>query len=122
MPYRAKKPCPHFGCKELTNGGYCEAHKRAIDKSYDTHHRDKDMKRFYGSPSWRAARKVKLAKDPMCEACKRGGVLVVATVVDHILPVREGGARLAMENLQSLCHSCHSRKTLKERSGKDYKF
>jgi 5-methylcytosine-specific restriction protein A len=122
MPYKAKKPCPHHGCRELTNGGYCEAHNRAVNADYDRHHRDKEMKRFYNSQPWVRLRKAKLSRDPMCEACKMGGVLVIAAVVDHIVPVREGGARLDIDNLQSLCHSCHSRKTLRERTAKDYKF
>lgn len=37
-------------------------------------------------------------------------------MVDHIQPIRFGGAALDMENLQSLCWSCHSAKSVKEGS------
>ncbi|WP_366141808.1 HNH endonuclease signature motif containing protein, partial [Propionivibrio sp.] len=33
-----------------------------------------------------------------------------ATDVDHIVPIRRGGTN-KHENLQPLCHACHSRKT-----------
>jgi 5-methylcytosine-specific restriction protein A len=40
--------------------------------------------------------------------------VVLAVEVDHIVPIREGGARLDANNLQPLCHTCHSRKTMLE--------
>lgn len=39
-----------------------------------------------------------------------GGQYVPATDVDHIVPRAQGGTD-APENLQPLCHACHSRKT-----------
>ena len=36
-----------------------------------------------------------------------------ATEVDHIIPLRHGGGN-KLENLQSLCKSCHSSKTAVE--------
>lgn len=61
-----------------------------------------------------------LARQPVCADpfgihAERGEV-VVATEVDHIVPKRLGG-RDEIENLQALCKSCHSRKTMMERSG-----
>ena len=38
------------------------------------------------------------------------GRVVIATEVDHIVPRRAGGKDV-IENLQSLCITCHSRKT-----------
>ena len=38
---------------------------------------------------------------------------MLATEVDHIVPKSAGGTD-AMDNLQALCKSCHSRKTAKE--------
>jgi 5-methylcytosine-specific restriction endonuclease McrA len=37
-----------------------------------------------------------------------------AAMVDHIVPIRQGGAALDMNNLQSLCWSCHCAKSIKE--------
>ena len=51
-----------------------------------------------------------LSRQPYCVECLRHGITVRATDVDHIVPRRDGGRDVA-ENLQSLCHSCHSKKT-----------
>lgn len=47
----------------------------------------------------------------MCEwrGCRR-----LAVEVDHITPVSQGGDRYDWNNLQSLCHAHHERKTLLE--------
>jgi 5-methylcytosine-specific restriction protein A len=37
-----------------------------------------------------------------------------AKVVDHIVPVKEGGERFERVNLQSLCVPCHNAKTASE--------
>ena len=62
--------------------------------------------RGYGH-RWRKLRRLKLNTDPMCQApgCDRA-----ATDVDHIRSRASGGDD-SMANLQSLCHSCHSRLT-----------
>jgi 5-methylcytosine-specific restriction protein A len=44
------------------------------------------------------------------------GHLVFSTDVDHIIP-REAGGSDDDENLQGLCHACHSRKTAQEDGG-----
>lgn len=59
---------------------------------------------------WRKVRKLKAAQDPLCEWCKRKGWAVPLAVVDHIVPIRAGGARLDLRNLQSLCDRCHGKK------------
>ncbi|WP_461041724.1 HNH endonuclease [Spirosoma harenae] len=70
---------------------------------------------FYRNAPWRHLRKLKLEKDPLCEECKEKKRLTVATVVDHIKPIRLGGEPLDMDNTRSLCKSCHARKSAKER-------
>lgn len=64
-------------------------------------------KRIYESVRWRKLRAFKLRSEPLCRVCKRQ-----ANEVDHILSVREH-PHLAwdLDNLQSLCKSCHSSKT-----------
>ena len=47
------------------------------------------------------------------DVLKKGAELVM---VDHIVPIRFGGRSLDMDNLQSLCWSCHSAKSIKEGS------
>nr|DAH08110.1 MAG TPA: HNH endonuclease [Caudoviricetes sp.] len=70
---------------------------------------------FYQSTAWRKVRAVKLSQDPLCEECARQGMAVPAQMVDHIRPINEGGAALDMKNLQSLCHTCHNRKSGQEK-------
>ena len=78
--------------------------------------RAKTAQRGYDA-AWRKVRLVKLAEDPLCEQCKRKGLLKLAEEVDHIIPIADGGERLELNNLQSLCKSCHSRKTMAESRG-----
>ena len=67
---------------------------------------------FYQSREWRRLRSVKLQQDPVCELClKEKNIITPAKVVDHIVPINKGGAPLDLNNLQSLCYPCHSRKS-----------
>jgi 5-methylcytosine-specific restriction protein A len=65
---------------------------------------------------WRKLRAATLAAEagehagPLCVECLRQGIITPATDLDHIVPKRVGGADTP-ENLQPLCHRCHSRKT-----------
>lgn len=45
--------------------------------------------------------------------CQAPGCSQLATDVDHIIARRKGGTD-DLQNLQSLCHACHSRKTARE--------
>ena len=67
---------------------------------------------------WRApGAAVRAAADP------RRGLRTPATDVDHIRDHKgDWGLFTDRENLQSLCHSCHSRKTAAEMLGKRRKF
>jgi len=70
--------------------------------------------RFYDSTRWRNLRDMVIARHPLCEQCKSKGLTTIATQVDHILPIEEGGNPTDWTNLQPLCASCHSKKTRKE--------
>ncbi len=63
---------------------------------------------FYSSGRWRRLRRLILAAHPLCQA---PGCYREATDVDHIIPMAAGGPALDADNLQALCHECHSRKT-----------
>lgn len=58
--------------------------------------------------------------DPYCELCELRGELVDAAEVDHIRRIEDGGQRYAWGNLQSLCKSCHAKKSASERGEKGY--
>ena len=70
--------------------------------------------KFYQSPPWRKLRALKMAQQPMCQECELKGIIKPARVADHIIPINQGGEPLNIENLQSLCNTCHNRKSGRE--------
>ena len=72
---------------------------------------------------WRKIRVAVLTESPLCIFCEGAGRVVIATVVDHIEPLAEGGGN-ERDNLRSLCKPCHDRHTALTRgfaSGKNDK-
>jgi len=70
-------------------------------------------RKHYTSADWRAKRERILVRDSFrCASC---GMIASgqAAHVDHVRPLEEGGTD-ADENLQTLCSSCHGRKTIAE--------
>ena len=107
------KPCRHPSCPNLVRGGgYCRLHQKA-----HTAPRGESENRhsLYSGAEWKKLRAYQLMREPYCRECARHGITKRAEDVDHIIPHR-GDLRLFRdtENLQSLCHSCHSRKTIAE--------
>jgi len=70
--------------------------------------------RFYDSQRWKNLRAYQLNKRPLCESCDKKHLTTEATQVDHITPIVDGGSLTSLDNLQSLCAKCHSRKTREE--------
>ena len=58
-----------------------------------------------------------LAKNPLCAECKAEGYTVAAALVDHIIPLSQGG-KDEDSNYQSLCVTHHNRKIAREREQK----
>lgn len=116
MPKKPLKPCAITGCPNLCVGTYCDVHKKVSDKTYNRFNRDKLNKSFYTSMEWRKLRRVHLDANPLCVECLKEGRHRVATIVDHIVPIKDGGKPLDPSNLQSLCWSCHTTKSNKEGS------
>lgn len=56
-----------------------------------------------------------LHQHPLCVACRADGLVVSATLVDHIVPLALGGSMWDPKNHQGLCRSCHATKTGRER-------
>lgn len=116
MPYKPKKPCSYPGCPNLTDERYCSVHKKLMEKQYDKYQRSKESAAFYHSSAWRKKRADYLIEHPFCVECNKRGRLTKAVVVDHIIPIRMGGELLEDSNLQALCPSCHTRKSILEGS------
>lgn len=115
MPRRTPRGCSVPGCPELVEGDYSKCIRHRIE-----------AERARGAPSdkgydkvWRRLRNAYIRAHPWCE--DPDGVhprRQRATHVDHVVPISQGGARLDKANLQSLCMSCHSRKTALERNAR----
>lgn len=118
MPIKPLRPCRHYGCSKLTKSAYCKEHEALHRKVYeDKCNRESSARRGYGR-KWREESKRYLAEHPWCEHCKVAGRREPATEVDHIKP-HKGDKKLFWDrkNWQSLCHSCHSKKTAGEDGG-----
>jgi 5-methylcytosine-specific restriction protein A len=116
MPKSAPTPCRYPGCAAvLAIPGYCAVHQARVHRDYGRARRVFDSEvGFYQSARWRSVRAAFLRGQPMCVACEAAGSLVPARVVDHVVPIKDGGARFEASNLQGLCVSCHNRKTARE--------
>ena len=67
---------------------------------------------FYNSGAWRRDRAAHLQANPYCVRCyEQKGVLIQATVSDHIRSINDGGDPWGWSNRQALCASCHNRKS-----------
>jgi len=73
---------------------------------------------FYNSRRWRSVRKNYIGGCPLCEICKKKGRVVEGNVVDHIIPISQGGDEWNTNNFQTLCTSCHNSKSSKESKNK----
>lgn len=101
----------------LVHGGArCPTHQAVERKQYDEK-RGSSSKRGYGS-RWQKARDGFLRAHPLCAEHDRRGMVVPATVVDHIIP-HKGDMVLFWDssNWQSLCKPCHDEKTAREDGG-----
>ena len=107
MPWLFRR-CNYPGCEEKVKGlreSLCSAHLKQVRVDYDRSRRDPSIKRFYNSDGWKRLRGLKLDIDPLCQVCGRS-----ANTVDHKQSIKEGVNPYDMNNLQSLCFQCHSRK------------
>lgn len=70
--------------------------------------------RFYNRAAWGKCRKLKLRRNPLCERCLRDeGRAIPAAHVHHVKDLADRpDLAYDLDNLESLCHPCHSRETL----------
>ncbi len=119
--------CKHNRCNTLiekgTNRGYCDEHKEEAEQkrkeadkyrqqSYNNTRRDTEETKFYNSRAWKMVRLLALKRDNyLCQDClERGHINSSWLEVHHIKPLKFfWQLRLSLENLRTLCRSCHKR-------------
>ena len=117
---RLAKPCNHPGCGQVVAAGvsHCAAHAPAAKsramKRRELRRKPSPGRRWYKWAAWQALRRQQLEGAPLCKACEGRGVITAATDVDHIVPWTDRATFFDPTNLQSLCRSCHSGKTMRE--------
>ena len=115
MPYRTLRPCAYPGCDVLVRFGRCDDHRQAL-----VFERDPERQRLYNLAAWEQRRLLQLAREPWCAECLRNGIYTPASDVDHVVPHRGDQLSFMTGELQSLCHSCHSKKTIAEQQGRGH--
>jgi 5-methylcytosine-specific restriction enzyme A len=114
MPFAPKTHCRYPGCPKLSEkNGYCDKHSKQISAEYDRQ-RGTPSERGY-DVTWVKLRTMHLSEEPLCRYCKKTGLIIEATEVHHIIPIRERpDLRLVDSNLASACKPCHSTLTMQE--------
>lgn len=101
MPLR---PCLTAGCPRYAERrGRCRECNNLNDKSMR-----RAGRALYRSRRWQATRRAQLSDQPLC-ACGS-----LATDVDHIISLDDGGDAWSPDNLRPMCKACHSAKTRRE--------
>lgn len=62
---------------------------------------------WYDSARWQHLRARQLMDHPLCTICAARGIVVPATVVDHVIPHKGDWTAFVGGRLQSLCRPCH---------------
>jgi len=114
MPPKPLRECKVRGCRELTRDGYCPTHadgKQQEAKYYNKHVRDKQSTSFYKSREWKQTRQLVLLRDNyLCQSCLKQDRVVPAVMVHHIVELKQDwNKRLDLNNLESMCNSCHNK-------------
>ncbi len=108
------RPCRYPGCYALVPDGYCQAHQpQRIERRSDA---AKEYRKLYNTKLWKERlRPGQLLREPFCRECAKHGLRAMATDADHIVDHKGDLALFSdPENLESLCHTCHSKKTAAE--------
>lgn len=103
MSAAPRRPCPGTGCRAIIPRGVARCGACASAKGRRlAAARPTVAARGYGAEHrrWRA---FVLARDRYCVRCLAAGLIVPAVIADHIVPIRQGGARFDLSNGQGLC-------------------
>lgn len=65
---------------------------------------------FYASREWVLLSRQVRQEEPFCKECLKKGITKLSEVADHIIAIKNGGAKLDRKNLQGLCRPCNNAK------------
>lgn len=94
--------------------------KRRYQRKKEPERKPTSDQYFYNSPTWRNARRAFLDSHPnnsLCATCLKQGNIKQATIVDHVIAISQGGARLSESNFMPMCDRCHNKKSGHEAHG-----
>ena len=68
-----------------------------------------ERRTVYATKRWGLLRDRALARDGgLCVRCLAEGRTVLAEIVHHLRPIRDGGNPWSLENCESVCRACHT--------------
>ena len=105
MPNAPKHYCTYPGCTVKLNRGQ----SRCVSHPYIETARPNSVARGYDA-KWKLIRAEKIKLNPFCEDCAALGYKRAATEVHHMVKIAAGGTN-HLQNLRSLCRSCHQKRT-----------
>jgi len=145
MPSAPQRSCNAPGCGLLCDGGsYCPRHKRETSRQHDQQRGNSAIRGYdadhrklrvlcFQRDAWRCSEcgwEPEIVADFRC--CELGDAPAADVLeelrqrrrrgerhlhADHRIPIAvRPDLRLVLDNLQTLCDGCHSRKTLRERA------
>lgn len=116
-----RKICSYPGCNTPVevddfdrSSPRCPAHPATHTPKKRYSHHYHNGKNIYHGYKWKKLRQAYIEHQPICEHCLRFDIYEPANMVDHVKEVKDGGEPYDWNNLQSLCWSCHRRKTAAE--------
>lgn len=99
-----RQVCGHPRCPDPpTYRGRCQRHARVRERQTR-----RAGKSIYNTAKWRHTRRAQLSRESLCKCG------AIATDVHHRVDLADGGDPWSPGNLESLCHSCHSKVTRRE--------
>ena len=117
MPFAARRPCSHQGCRELVAARFCTEHAGAAKVGkYADASRGTRQQRGYDA-TWTKTRERILRRDQgLCQPCCKADPprITMATQVDHVIPKHDPFSTEDDGNLQSICTPCHRAKSAAE--------
>lgn len=112
-PSRSKRTCSVGGCPNLTSERWCDTHAKNTNiTSFNDKRRGSAASRGYDG-QWRKTRTLALRRDSyLCQECLKDDRPTPAQEVHHIIGIDvDPTLRLDIDNIISLCASCHKKIT-----------